>query len=181
MRYYLVICLLLWIVSCGEKPETPKNIRISKTEFDSSSVKVNIKYSRVERELINAYVKRLGYPMTETGTGVMYYVYKAGNGRVPQSEDVVLLDFEVRLLNGKICYTSDESGSEEFVVDFDNVESGLHEMMKYLHEGDKVLVIIPPHRAFGLAGDLSMIPPYSTVVYKLHLLKVHHRENKKFK
>jgi len=55
------------------------------------------------------------------------------------------------------------------------VESGLHEVMKYLREGDRAVVIIPSHLAFGLLGDLDKVPPFSTVVYDIYLAEVESR------
>lgn len=135
-------------------------------------VDINKKMGKEEKQAIDAYVKRNNLDMIETGTGVRYMIYKEGGGISAESMDIVVLDFEIKLLDGTVCYSSEESGPEDFVVDYDNVESGMHEAIKYLHEGDKAIVIIPSHRAFGLAGDDDKIPPMSTVIYNLEVLKV---------
>jgi FKBP-type peptidyl-prolyl cis-trans isomerase len=110
--------------------------------------------------------------MMETGTGVRYMIYEKGSGATANSKDVVLIDFDIKLLDGTLCYSSRQTGAEQFVVDYDNVESGLHEAIKYLHQGDKAIIIIPSHRAFGLAGDMDRIPPFSTVVYNISLIEI---------
>jgi FKBP-type peptidyl-prolyl cis-trans isomerase FkpA len=172
MRLIVVICILfsgLAFYSCGQKKvQTPVKIKIE----DDQVIKENKEMTQEEKRLIDSFVKRNKYDMIETGTGVRYMIYEKGNGPAANSRDIVLIDFDIKLLDGTMCYTSRETGAEEFTVDYDNVESGLHEAIKFLHAGDKAIIIIPQHKAFGLAGDMDRIPPYSTLVYNLHLLDI---------
>ena len=69
-----------------------------------------------------------------------------------------------------MLYKTDTERSEHFAVDFDDVESGLHEGVKYMSVGDKAIFILPAHLAHGITGDQAAIPPQSTLVYDLHLL-----------
>lgn len=133
-------------------------------------IRVNRKLSESERRDIDLFVKRKGWPMTETGTGLRYSVYRPGNGEPVKSGDLVTVWFEISLLNGKRCYSSEETGEEQFVVDHDQVESGLHEAIQYLRVGDRAKIIIPSHLAFGLAGDMDKIPPMSPIVYDLEVI-----------
>jgi len=160
-------CLL---VSCGGEPRynTPKPV--IKDSITEPLIKANHIISESERRDIDNFVKRKGWPMTETGTGLRYSVYEPGKGPQVKSGDLVTVDFEITLLNGKLCYTSEETGSEEFVVDHDHVESGLHEAIKYLRVGDRAKIVIPSHLAFGATGDMDKIPPLSPIVYDLEVL-----------
>lgn len=141
-------------------------------------INTNKRLSESERRDIDNFVKRKGWPMTETGTGLRYSVYHRGDGPQVLSGDLVSVNFEITLLNGQLCYSSEETGSEEFVVDHDNVESGLHEAIQYLHVGDKAKIIIPSHLAFGLTGDSDKIPPLSPIVYDLEVLDKKSKPNK---
>lgn len=168
--FFFQFVLSVFFFSCGEKKNYNNTIPVMKDTITEPLINTNKKISANEKRDIENFVKRKGWPMIETGTGLQYSVYEQGNGRQVLSGDLVLVDFEISLLNGTICYSSEETGSEEFVVDHDHVESGLHEAMKYLHVGDKAKIIIPSHLAFGLAGDMDQIPPFSTIVYDLHVL-----------
>lgn len=136
----------------------------------------NRRISSTENEDIENYIRRRGWPFFNTGTGLRIAVYEKGNGRRPRSGDVVWVAYTVSLLNGRECYKSAPDEAESFIVDFDRVESGLHEAMKYLREGDRAFLIIPSHLAFGLLGDSDKIPSYSTVVYDLYLAEVESRQ-----
>src|SRR5690606_33270668 len=160
------------LVSCK------RDVRVALDEKDSSSkekqliFELNQKKMRQEQVRINAFIERMGWDMTETSTGVRYMVYQNGFGVTPKSSDVVVVDYDIKLLDGTECYSSKETGPENFKVDYDNVESGLHEVMKYLKAGDKAKVILPSHRAFGLIGDNDKIPMNATIVYDIHLIRV---------
>ena len=41
-----------------------------------------------------------------------------------------------------------------------------------LKEGDAARFILPPYLAFGLLGDENKIPPRSTIVYNVEMLKL---------
>lgn len=172
MKYCIYILLFIGIISgCGPSKKNPPVI-VNMDSLKDPLMEVNKKMGKEEKSAIDAYVKRNRLEMTETGTGVRYMIYKEGNKTMAESKDIAVLNFDIKLLDGTPCYNSRETGPEDFVVDYDNVESGMHEAIKYLHEGDHAIVIIPSHRAFGLAGDNDKIPPMSTVVYNLEVVKI---------
>lgn len=176
-KLFILLLSLLAIAGCKEKIQQPVK-EINMNELKEPLMNVNRKISREEKLVIDGYVKRRNWNMAETGTGVRYMIIEQGSEETPASGDVVIIDFEISLLDGTVCYTSKESGPEHFVVDYDNVESGMHEAIKYLHKGDKAIIIIPSHRAFGLAGDMAKIPPFSTVIYKIQVLEIIPKQKK---
>ncbi len=174
LKFIPIICILLALaafISCGRKPKT-QQVKVNIKAFENPLEKKNKQLTKDEKRAIDSYVIRNGFDMIETGTGVRYMIYEKGKGAAANTKDIVLIDFDIKLLDGTICYSSRTTGAEEFVVDYDNVESGLHEAIKFMHQGDKAIIIIPSHRAFGLAGDQDRIPPLSTVVYNITLLKI---------
>ena len=53
----------------------------------------------------------------------------------------------------------------------DYIESGLHEGISYMKEGDRAKIIIPSYLAHGLIGDLDKMPPLATIIYDIRLIK----------
>ncbi len=164
--------LALGFSSCKENPK-PVYLP-NKQEIKEGLEKVNKTLSKEERRSIDAYVKRYGWQMTETGTGLRYMIYEKVNdeGIKPKPGNIVWVEFQVNLLDGTLCYSSDITGIESFVVEYDEVESGLHEGIQFLKEGERAKFIIPSHLAFGLTGDGNKIPPLSPLVYDIFLVKV---------
>lgn len=113
------------------------------------------------------------WKMTETGTGLRYMIYsKSESTDSAKAKQTVTVDFEISLLNGEICYSSNVKGPESFIVEKSDIESGLHEGIKKMCVGDRAKFIIPSHAAHGLIGDTEKIPPLSPVVYDIVLLKI---------
>lgn len=129
-------------------------------------------YLQVEKKRIDAYIDSLAMPFKKTGTGLRYAIYASdslSNDSVKRG-DVAAVKYTLTLLNGKKIYATEEDEVQEFLVDFDDVERGLHEGIKLLKVGDKALFILPAHMAHGITGDQVQIPPQATIVYDLELI-----------
>lgn len=171
-KFSFFTILLFLLVSCQEEPkkEKPKDIDWDKKK----SSDVNRKWVENEELQIDKYVeRRSSWDVTKTGTGLRYFIYDKnpeGDSIYPGME--VHLNYKVELLDGTLCYTSDSTGTESFIVDHEDIESGLHEGIKYFRKGEKGVIIIPHYLAHGLIGDRSMIPPLSTVIYTIEVVEI---------
>ena len=126
-----------------------------------------------EKDVIDSYVKQHQLQTQITGTGLRYQILKANpKGKQIISTDIVTVEYKVSLLDGTLCYSSKKKGPKTFKVDFDNVEDGIHEGIKLMHEGEKGIFILPSHLAHGLTGDNDMIPPKASVLYEIEVLSV---------
>jgi len=99
-------------------------------------------------------------------------VYEHGNGDSIREGDLVTVEYELSLLDGTVCYNTDTTGAESFVVGSSIVESGLDEGVKYLQQGDKAKIILPPHLAHGLLGDENKIPARSIILFDIEIIDV---------
>lgn len=162
--------LLGW--SACRKPAESKP-KVSMESVREPMIRVNQNMNRKEREDIDAYIRRYDLKMRESGTGLRYLIINEGRLPKAQPENQVKVNYKVWLLNGRLCYSSDSTGAESFVVDHDDVESGLHEGIKMLGTGGKAKFILPSHLAHGLIGDDGKIPARSPVVYDIEVLSIH--------
>ena len=97
-------------------------------------------------------------------------------GDSARSGKVVSLSFRLRLLDGKLLYTSDSLGIKTFILGRGGVESGLDEGLRLLREGDSARFVMPPHLAHGLVGDQKRIPRMAIIVYDVVLQGVESNE-----
>lgn len=178
--YFLIILSTILIVSCGE--EEKKNIPtkpIVYKDIKEDLMDTNKEWFIQEKEEIDNFVRRRQWDVVTTGTGIRYVIYKKAdsiNNPKAVPGQVAILNFEVRLLeNDSLCYES-KDGSEWFLVEMDNIESGLHEAIQYLRVGDKAKIILPSYLAHGLMGDMDKIPPQSPVLYDIELLELTNKE-----
>lgn len=163
--------------SCGNDTKKGTNkTDIESKEFKNKLVEANKMSVKRESDEIDQYVKHKDWQMITTGTGLRYMITKKGTGELA-NEDAAFrkyatVKFKVSLIDGTLCYSSDSTGLREFLIGQDDVETGLHEGIQYLHVGDKATFILPSHLAYGLMGDQRKIPPKASVLYDIELIKI---------
>lgn len=136
-------------------------------------MEVNRNRVSAERERIDNYVRRRNWRVVETGTGLRYHIYQKSDSSLqrPVAGNMVYVTYSVSLIDGTQCYSRVDH-PETFRVEQDNVESGLHEGIQFMRPGEKAHLILPPHLAHGLIGDMDKIPMNATIIYDIHLLRV---------
>jgi len=176
MRYLVKLVLILIIPgflfsACNNKPKIVKSDK-EMQRLQEPLVKVNRFLVDKDEAIIKKYAERRKWEMTKTETGLWYMIYEKGRGDSIADGDVIIIDYELSLLDGTICYNTDTLGAETIIVGHDNMETGLYEGLLLLHQGDKARLIMPPHLAHGLLGDNNKIPSRSIIIFDLNVLAV---------
>lgn len=106
-----------------------------------------------------------------TASGLQYQVITAGKGKAPTTNDKVTVHYTGKLLDGTVFDSSVQRGSPA-TFGVTQVIAGWVEALQLMHEGDKWILFIPEGIAYGDRGNGPQIPPYSTLVFELELIKV---------
>jgi FKBP-type peptidyl-prolyl cis-trans isomerase len=106
----------------------------------------------------------------KTASGLYYVVEKTGKGKAAKKGDKVQVLYKGTLLNGQVFDENLKDGIS-FPVGLGQVIPGWDEMLQLMKEGDKVKAIIPWNLAYGPRGN-GPIPPFSTLVFEMELVKV---------
>jgi len=106
-----------------------------------------------------------------TASGIQYLVLTQGTGIKPKATDTVLVNYKGTLLNGK-QFDSSYDRKEPLSLSLDRVIPGWTEGMQLMPVGSKYRFFIPYHLAYGERGAGQDIPPYSTLIFEIELLKV---------
>lgn len=169
----LILCFILTtFTSCEDNQTEPQPTAVTSTDKRESLDKANRYVVKKEAEQISEYIERHRLNVQETGTGLRYQIIKNGDNTPIKRGDTVVLEYETKFLNGTLAYSSKEKGPKTFVVGHGGVESGLEEVMPFLHKNDVAVVILPSHLAFGLLGDGDKIPQKAAIVYKIMVKEV---------
>ena len=147
-----------WI-SCrqGETGEVLTSSKEQKTPKDSPYIQGNQKILHWETEEIELFIKRYGWQMQRTGTGLYIQILKPGNGELFKEGDEVRLSYKTFLLDGQMIYSSEEEGDKIFKVARSEEIDGLHEAAQLLRPGARARLVIPSYMAYGVAGDGNKI------------------------
>ena len=118
---------------------------------------------------LDANAKREG--VTVTKSGLQYEVLKEGTGKSPKATDTVRCHYEGRLLDGTIFDSSYKRG-EPADFGLNQVITGWTEGVQLMKEGAKFRFTIPYLLAYGEQGAGASIPPFSTLIFDVELIKV---------
>ncbi|MBD3638588.1 MAG: FKBP-type peptidyl-prolyl cis-trans isomerase [Crocinitomicaceae bacterium] len=173
MRFSYYLIVLLFLAACGNDEQTQEPVKDPAWTKDES-IKMNSTFAQEEDEEIENFLShRPDWKATKTGTGLRYFIYhKSENNDTARVGDLVTVEFNISLLDGTECYSSEENGPESFIVEKTDIESGVHEGMQYMCTGDKAKLILPSHMAHGMIGDREKIPPLTPTVYDITLLEI---------
>ncbi|RAK62252.1 FKBP-type peptidyl-prolyl cis-trans isomerase [Hymenobacter edaphi] len=70
--------------------------------------------------------------------------------------------FDASIDNGTPC------GCTSFTVG--SVIEGWNEMLQLMRKGDKVIILVPSHLAYGPSGNGSFIPPFTPLKFEMELI-----------
>jgi len=170
------ICIF-FAFGCSSPAEKAQPEQLNSNQLREELLQANKQVIDKENEQIDDLVRRYGWKMTETGTGLRYLIYQKGTGPLAKTGQWVKLNYEVRLITGDVIYSSKQSGPKEFRIGSGGVESGLEEAILKLSVGDKAKLILPSHLAHGLAGDQDKIPPKASLIYDVEVLSLDITQN----
>ena len=167
---FLILFAVLFSVSCCTRRHEQRDVKAQKKAVHEPLIEANKESVNIESDQIESYISRRGWKMINTGTGLRYMIYQKGMGDTAKTGKTAIINYEVSLIDGTVCYSSKELGKREFIVGMADVESGLHEGITYMRVGDKAKMILPSHLAHGLLGDRKKIPAKATIIYDVELL-----------
>ncbi len=172
--YFFAVFVLLFFLGCNE-PEKPRQEGFQKKSFNKEGatnqfIKANQLLIQKESDEMDYYEKTHQLSFVKTNFGVRYLVYKPSlKGDSIKEGMEISMDYVVKLLSGEECYNSKRDGKKTFVVEHEQIESGIHKGIQLLKRGDKAILLIPSYLAHGLLGDMNKIPPQMPIVYEVSI------------
>jgi FKBP-type peptidyl-prolyl cis-trans isomerase FkpA len=157
-------------VEGGDAPYTMEEaIGIVQAAFQEAMAKQNEEHKQKELQFLAENGSRDGVLISESG--LQYEVISEGSGEKPGETDTVRVHYEGTLTDGTVfdsSYERDESA--EFPLD--QVIPGWSEGIRLMSIGSTYRFYIPSALAYGSQGVGQVIPPYSTLVFKVELLEI---------
>jgi FKBP-type peptidyl-prolyl cis-trans isomerase len=129
-----------------------------------------------EQENLLKYLKREQIDVQRSFKEGIYFIpLRSGNGKYAESGAELVIHYRGFFVDNTLFDSTYEENSP-LVFNFgdpDQVIRGFEIALAGMRKGDKAKVIIPSHLAFGENGSSSkIVPPYTTVIYELELVKV---------
>jgi FKBP-type peptidyl-prolyl cis-trans isomerase FklB len=106
-----------------------------------------------------------------TPSGLQYKIIKKGTGKTPSDTDVVTVNYEGKLING-IIFDSSYPSKQPVSFKLNEVIKGWIEGLKLIRENGKIELYIPSDIGYGDHAMGDKIPPGSTLIFQVELIKV---------
>lgn len=106
-----------------------------------------------------------------TQDGLQYKVIEAGSGNSPGESDIVVVNYEGRLVDGTVFDSSYKTG-KPVTFPVNAVIQGWQEALKMMKPGATWEIVIPPKLAYGELGAPDAIGPNETLIFKVNLISV---------
>ena len=106
-----------------------------------------------------------------TLSGLQYKIITKGTGAHPTQNDTVSVDYEGKLLDGKVFDSSYKRGKPA-TFPVGGVIQGWQEALKLMRTGATWELFIPSDLAYGARGASGTIGPNETLIFKVHLISI---------
>lgn len=158
---------------CQRQGRLPEAMRWVTPDEDELTM-VHQQLQSQEKYEIEAFINRSGRCVQQSGTGLYYDIYERNpQGAAIARGDAVDMAYTLRLLNGTLLASSDETGLKRWIVGGESTEPGLTELLLKMRRGEKAFAILPSHLAYGLSGDGTRIPPKAVLLYDIEIKSVY--------
>lgn len=154
-----------------------KPLKIGQTEAQATMQRymqqVMMKKSAVAKEqsekFLQANKEKAGVKIT--ASGLQYEVVASGTGKSPTTADRVTVHYTGKLTDGTVFDSSVKRG-QPATFRVNQVIPGWTEALQMMKEGDKWILYIPYSLGYGERGEPPQIPPFSTLIFEVELMKV---------
>ena len=174
MKNNLIFLILVLIISSCSSPEPRKPIIRKTSSFMSESVERNTVLKNVEEEIFRQMMERDSintYINSEFGFWYYYMERDTVSNKFVRTGDEVIFSYEVRTLDDSIVYTEEELGDQNYLVDKEELITGLQEGIKIMKEGEVVVFLFPSYKAYGYTGN-QRVRSNEPLIYIVNLKKI---------
>jgi len=106
-----------------------------------------------------------------TASGLQYEILKQGSGPKPKATDTVTVNYEGKLLSGKV-FDSSYARNQSVSFPLNGVIKGWTEGLQLMSVGSKYRLYIPSDLAYGPNGAGGAIGPNETLIFEVELLSI---------
>jgi gliding motility-associated peptidyl-prolyl isomerase len=179
MKYciYFFLASILW--SC-DGPEPRKPVQRKSGSFFKESIDRNKKLLAEEEKKIQEIIRKDSLKhYNHSNAGSWYHYLRVNNTTdyTPQTDDMVIMDYDVLTLDNDTIYSAEDIGTITYKVDKQELFMGLRDAVKLLKEGEKATFLFPSSLAFGYHGDNNKIGANVPLKSTVTIIKIDKQKN----
>lgn len=166
MRKLTLFILALIIFAC-KQPEARQPITVKTASFIDNSVERNKKLNAKEQASLEKLMKMQpeNYIASENGFWYFYnHKVVSDSLQTPNFGDLITYNYAIKALNGTVIYSSEEIKTQTYVMDKQELFTGLREGLKLMRAGETITFLFPSQKAFGYYGDEKKIAKNTPII-----------------
>ena len=170
----IIVLIIVLILSSCSKPEPRKPIVRKTGSFLDESIKRNREINKIEEDLLNLIMQKdslHNYTNSENGFWYYYQIKDSLDLNSPAKGDNVVFTYEVKNLQNSILFSKEEIGNIEYIVDKQEIITGLQDGIKLMKEGEIVTFLFPSYKAFGYSGN-EKVKSNQPLIFTVELIKL---------
>jgi gliding motility-associated peptidyl-prolyl isomerase len=179
MRKFITIILLMMFCLACKSPEARRPISVKTGSFIDASVTRNKQLNQEERNRIENIIQSnpdINYLASENGFWYYYNTKVEEDTITPAFGDLVNFNYNIKDLNGRTIYSTEELKTRDYAVDQEELFSGLREGIKLMKAGETVTFLFPSQKAYGYYGDTNRIGANIPIVCKVTINTITQKE-----
>ncbi len=157
---FIVIISIICFSCKNPSPQLPSNKLIENNDNGIALLEINHKLAMKEDSLLQEYVLKTDKSFKKNEIGFWYKIVKKANGNQIQINDICVISFKLKFLNGKVV----QEETKEITIGKKELITGLDEGTKLLRKGENATFLIPWYLGYGMAGLKNVIPPYTSLI-----------------
>lgn len=138
-----------------------------------STITLDIDMVRISHEVNVTKWDATGYDTITTASGLQYVMFEEGYGDKIKLNSIVTAHYSAYFSDGTLFDSSVKRESPiRYPVGAGLIVDGFEEATLLMRKGSKFQLIIPPHLAYGEAGDPPYIPANSQMIFDVEIIDV---------
>jgi gliding motility-associated peptidyl-prolyl isomerase len=174
MKYLTPLLITMLVLAACSSPEARKPIVRKTGSFMNESIERNKVLNTLENQILMKKMETDSvHDYYNSSHGFWYYYVNRSeqDAYSPKRGDEVFFTHEIRALNDSVLYKEQDLGTKSYLVDKEELITGLQDGIKLMKEGETVTFLFPSHKAYGYAGN-DKVRPNEPLIYTVKLLKI---------
>lgn len=173
MKNKIYTLLLLVIIACAQ-PQPRKPVVIKTSTFLNESIERNKAIKKAEENIFKSLMKADSLNTYIASSNGFWYYYNKRDSieiRLPVRGDEIVYEYQINSVNGDLIYSKEEIGIRNYLVDKQELITGLQDGLKLMKQGEEVTFLFPSYKAYGYSGYKN-ITGNQPLIYKVKLKEI---------
>lgn len=170
-----IVLVALSLASC-KAPEARKPVTVKTGSFIDASVERNIKLNAQEKSSIAKVMEQqpdMNFIASKSGFWYYYNLKSEIDSlNTPDFGDIIDYNYNVKSLNGSLVYSKEDLQTQRYVMDKQELFTGLREGLKLMKTGETVTFLFPSQKAYGYYGDQNKIGSNMPLICEVTVLAI---------